>query len=125
MSSLTVRGAVLLEGGAFPIAGVTVVALMDGDAAPQARSSYQSVRMQLGRVVTDSDGSFAIETDDQDPVISRWACVLRNCDEFKFQLACVDLDDAPLHETEPLTYIADQSVTIELPEPNFTANPED
>ena len=66
MSQLTIRGSVSLEGGEFPIAGVTVVAAIPSDEEAEDRSSHQPVRMQIGRVVTDSDGSFTIETDADD-----------------------------------------------------------
>ena len=99
MSQLTIRGSVSLEGGEFPIAGVTVVAAIPSDEEAEDRSSHQPVRMQIGRVVTDSDGSFTIETDADDQRISRWACALRHCSDFKFRLACFDDDETLLHET--------------------------
>ena len=121
MSQLTIRGLVSLESGEFPIAGVTVVATMTSDES----GSYESLRMQLGRAVTDNDGAFTIETDPEDPRVSRWACVLRNCGEFKYQLTYLDRDEAVLHETEPLFFNAEAPVRIEVREPEFAGNPED
>lgn len=122
MSQLNIRGLVSLEGGDLPIAGVTVVAFMPATDIAKRGSSYDSNRMEIGRAVSGSDGAFAIETNDYDPLISRWACVLRNCSEFQFQLGCFDSDETLLHETEPLSYHEDFSIQIALPEPEFAAS---
>ena len=125
MSQLRIRGLVSREGSDFPIAGVLVVAFMPATDLTKRGSLSDSDRMEIGRAVSGSDGAFAIETNNDDPLISRCACVLRSCSEFKFQLACLDHDDALLHETEPLTYHDDQSIAIELREPHFAPTPED
>src|SRR5437773_7852139 len=125
MSQLTIRGSVSLEGGEFPIAGVTVVAAIPSDDETEERSSHQPVRMQIARVVTDSDGSFTIEPDGDDPRTSRWVCVLRNCDEFKFRLTCLDRDETMLHESEPLSYADGLSIQIALREPESAPSRED
>jgi len=75
--------------------------------------------------VTDSAGAFEIETDDQDLEISRWVCVLQNCGDVQFDLACFDTDETLLHETQPMTYLDDRVVAIELREPDFTPSAND
>lgn len=125
MSQLNIRGLVSLEGGDLPIAGVTVIAFMPAVDTAKHGSSYDSNRMEIGRAVSGSDGAFAIETNDNDPLISRRACVLRNCGEFQFHLGCFDRDETLLHETEPLSYQQDFSIQIALPEPEFAASKED
>ncbi len=118
MPDLTIRGTVSLEGGEFAVAGVTVLAFMPAEAVADKHTSARDDRIQLGRAVTDSDGSFAIETGD-DPLVSRCACVLKNCSDFKFRLACFDQDEALLHESEPLSYTEDAMISIALPEGDF------
>jgi hypothetical protein len=83
----------------------------------ESSDARQRALIRLGAATTASDGSFVIETSDDDPLISRWACALRSCQEFQFQLACLDRGDEPLHRTEPLSYSEDSPVTISLPEP--------
>ena len=59
MASLTIRGSVSLEGSEYPIAGVSVIAtICQEDEEERRASSYEAVRLQLGRVETDSDGGF-------------------------------------------------------------------
>lgn len=123
MSYLNISGLVSREGGGLPLAGVTVIAFMPAtDMA--GRGSYDSNRMEIGRAVSGSDGAFAIETNDDDPLVSRWACVLRNCGEFQFYLGCFDRDETLLHETEPLYYSENFSIQIALKEPEFAASGE-
>jgi len=115
--SLTIRGVVSVENGEMPVAGVTVIARTPAHLVPDPKESYSDAQLEVGRGVTDSDGSFAIVTDDKDPAIGRAACVLRCCGEIKFQLVCLDRDEVQLHASEPFTY-ADESLTpIALPEP--------
>lgn len=56
-----------IEEGTRPVAGVTVVAVMSPNARPA--SSYQNVRLQLGRMIADRNGAFTIEANDQDPEV--------------------------------------------------------
>jgi hypothetical protein len=116
MSQLVIRGVVLLEGEALPVGGVNVVAVMQGEAAAQAHSQRGPAGLRLGQAVTGSDGAFAIETDPDDPEVSRWACVLRSCSDFAFRLLCLDSDEAVLHETEPLPCSDELSIRIALRE---------
>jgi hypothetical protein len=119
MSQLVIRGVVLLEGEALPVAGVSVVATMDGEAAAAALDARAPGGLRLGEAVTAADGSFSIQTDPDDAQISRWACVLRSCSDFTFRLICMDRDDAVLHETGPFPYSDDLSIGIVLREPGF------
>ena len=120
MSKLTLRGKV--ESGEFPVAGVTLIAQAPTGMAPEAKD--QSARLPLGRAVTDSDGIFTIETDENDALIARCACVLRSCREFKFHLQLFD-GDRLLHETEPLSYEDELSLAIGLREPEAAVASED
>src|SRR4029434_6904059 len=118
-----VQGTVTVEDGSFPVAGVTVAALMS--AAADAKSSCQKVRLELGRAVTDSDGQFTIEADDRDPEIARWACALRSCAEFEFQLVCLDDDETNLHESASLPYADGLSIEITLRQQEASPSQED
>jgi hypothetical protein len=124
MSSLTIRGAVSVEGGEFPVAGVTVIAQMPAGMVPDTKQSYQGVHIQLGRAVTDSDGRFEIETDEHDSLTARAACVLRTCGNLKFTVGAFDGDEL-LRETEPLAYADEVPAEIELREPDYAPNSED
>ena len=126
MSSLTVRGVVSVEGSEFPVGGVTVIARMPAAAfAAAAKDSYQGVQVQIGRVDTDSDGSFEIETDENDEAIARYACLLRSCDDFRFTLAAFDGDELLLHETGPLAYRDELRVEMALRAPDRQPTDED
>lgn len=150
-SDIMIRGTVTLDGGEFPIAGVTVIATMapeefaahenaddtvddtieDTAGKPGKESGGQTgkqhsrqttrsnTRLQLGRAVTQSDGTFAVETNALDARVSRWVCALKSCGEFQFRLTCLDTDGTLLHETEPLSYDSEASIAIELREPAF------
>lgn len=117
MSNLRILGLMSLEGGEFPLAGVTVIAVMPSEGLAEACGPSQSGKMEIGRTVTDSDGSFVIEADDQDPRVARWTCALQHCREFKFQITCFDNDETLLYETEPLSYAKDLPIQIALQEP--------
>jgi hypothetical protein len=125
MLNFTIRGLVSLEGGEFPISGVAVSAIMTGEVVKEARGPRRSDRIQIGQTVTDDDGSFVIEADDQDPQIALWSCALQNCSEFKFQLACFDRDETLLHETKPLSYADGLSIQVILQEPETAPSQED
>lgn len=125
MLHFMIRGSVSLEGGEFPISGVAVSAIMTGKVVKEARGPRRSDRIQIGQTVTDDDGSFVIEADDQDPQIALWSCALQNCSEFKFQLACFDRDETLLHETKPLSYADGLSIQVILQEPETAPSQED
>jgi hypothetical protein len=127
MSQLTIRGSLSRHGGDLPVAGVIVTAniLLDAESGEKDSQDSYAVGLQLGRAETDSDGSFVITTDDADPALSRWACVLQNCSEFRFQLACLDSDGAPLYQTGPVSYADERKFDIELPEPAYAESPHD
>src|SRR5262245_52984667 len=97
MAQLTIQGTVFLEGGEFPIAGVTVVAAIPSEEGLEDRLSHKPARIELGRSVTNDDGSFTIQTAADDLRIARWACVLQQCGDFKFRLTCFDDGDTLLH----------------------------
>jgi hypothetical protein len=125
MSQLNIRGRVSLEGGEFPVAGVTVIATMREVGVPGAKDTSRDTTVPLGRAVTDSDGAFAIETDQDDPRLSRWVCMIRHCGDYKFQVACFDHDETLLRETKPLSYIDGMPIQIALREPRAEPSPED
>jgi hypothetical protein len=123
ISNPFVQGTVTVENGTFPVAGVTVVAMMPLGA--RAVSSCQKAELQLGRTVTDSEGVFVLEANAQDPEAMRWACAIRNCAEFEFQLVCLDEDGTQLHQTPPLSYADGVSIEITLREPERAPSQED
>src|SRR5262245_10227038 len=102
MSKVAVRGRVSREGEEFPIAGVTVVADMPIGVVTATARQRKASKLRLGHAVTDSDGSFVLESNDEDPEVARWVCALIECDEFKLQVACFDRDETLLRETKPL-----------------------
>jgi hypothetical protein len=123
ISNPFVQGTVTVENGTFPVAGVTVVAMMPLGA--RAASSCQKAELQLGRAVTDSEGVFVLEANAQDPEAMRWACAIRNCAEFEFQVVCLDEDGSQLHQTPPLSYADGLSIEITLREPERAPSQED
>lgn len=125
MSILMLRGSVTLEGGGFPVAGVTVVAVMPRDGSTAGRGRRKRDTVEFGRTETQIDGSFVIEVRDLPAEVAPWVCALQYCNEFKFQLACHDRDGGLLHASEPLAYLEGASLQIELPEPGDRPSPED
>ncbi len=124
LSILKIRGIVSLLSTENPVAGVTVIARIAVGAFPNTQDGLNTP-LQLGRAVTDSAGVFEIETDDADPEISRWVCLLQNCSDFQFTLACFDNDETLLHETQSMTYSDELVVEIALPDPDFTPSADD
>lgn len=123
ISNPFVQGTVTVENGTFPVAGVTVVAMMP--LGERAAGACESAKLQLGRAVTDSEGVFVLEVDDQDPAAARWACAIRNCAEFEFQLVCLDEGGTQLHQTPPLSYADGLSIKITLREPERAPSQEE
>jgi hypothetical protein len=121
ISNPIVQGIVTVENGTFPVAGVTIVAMMP--LGPRAASTCQD-ELQLGRAVTDSDGAFVLEVEDQDPEVARWACAIRNCAEFEFQVVCLD-EGTQLHRSGLLSYAEGMSLEITLREPERAPAHED
>lgn len=121
MSQLIIRGTVTVEGGEFLLAGVTVLASVVPDADSTNDKRYTEKRLELGQAVTANDGAFVIETNQHDTRIARWACAMQSCGEFQFQLSCLDIDGAVLHETGPMSYASETHIAIEVREQPFEA----
>jgi hypothetical protein len=122
MTQLTLRGVVSTFHGDHPVGGVTVRARARADAAPADRGTCD--HLELGVGLTDANGAFAIETRN-DPAAARYACAMKSCEEFKFDLVCEDIDHAVLSESQWLSYRSEQVIPITLPEPKFEPTKED
>jgi hypothetical protein len=119
MAQLVLQGTVSTHDGEYPVAGVLVRARATEATSTDVAKSDTECSLELGKAVTDASGVFTIETRD-DPAVARYACAMEGCAEFTYRLVCEDSDHCVLYKSEPLSYRAEVSVPIALPQSTYT-----